>query len=520
MSVETRWLRNGLCPSLIALAVTNVCADSAHEAQRGGAIESPGALYSNHQSTPSEPSPNYPYLIDDPLHALSKSKEERIVLPGDNEPFACRTLDPSHPLALADAVDEALCHNPQVQAAWATVKLQAAALGQSRAAWLPTANATVSQLHNRTSYPGFPEADSTTSGHTAYGNVTWRLFDFGARAADNSAATRVLEAALASHDAALQKALSSVVEAYFDALTAKAALSARSSSSDLAEQTYEATRRRESAGAAPVSDTLQARAALAKARLAEQRAAGDYSKALAVLMYAIGLPGELTLPLAEEPAAPQADAVSDLATWLDTAEANHPAILAARAQVEAARSKVEAVRLQGMPTIDFNGNYYQNGYPNQGLQPTRSATTTIGLTLTIPLFEGFVRTYQVRGAQAQVDQSEAQLRDTALQVTMSIVKDHADATSALANLGGSLTWLDAAQESLASARRRYDKGAADVLELLSAEAAVADAQQERVRCLSEWRSARLRLLADAGRLGRADIADEAGASSASTSGNR
>ena len=54
-------------------------------------------------------------------------------------------------------------------------------------------------------------------------------------------------------------------------------------------------------------------------------------------------------------------------------------------------------------------------------------------------------------------------------------------------------------------RRRYDKGAADILELLTAELEHADAQQERVRCISEWRSARLRLLADAGALGRAGI---------------
>ena len=45
-------------------------------------------------------------------------------------------------------------------------------------------------------------------------------------------------------------------------------------------QTFDAAKRREAKGAAPVSDTLQANAAYAKARLAEQRAAGDYHKAV------------------------------------------------------------------------------------------------------------------------------------------------------------------------------------------------------------------------------------------------
>jgi outer membrane protein len=226
---------------------------------------------------------------------------------------------------------------------------------------------------------------------------------------------------------------------------------------------------------------------------------------LAILLYATGLPAETRLQLAEEKQPPQADAMASLANWLDEATVRHPAILAARAQLEAARAKVDVVRSQGLPTLDFNGNYYQNGYPNQGLQPTRSATTTVGVTLTIPLFEGFARTYQIRGAQAQVDQSEAQLRDTELQVLTTIVKDHAEASATLANLGSSTGWLDAAQDAVSSARRRYDKGAADILELLTAESALSDARQERVRCISEWRSARLRLLADAGVLGRRGV---------------
>ena len=472
----------------------------------GSPPASEAALYSNHQLTDTPPSPEYPYLLEDPLRSGARRLEERPALPGDAEPLACPgRSDVPQPLALDAAVDIALCRNPQVQAAWAAVKLQAAALGQSRAAWLPTMNANISRLRSRTVYPGIPEADDTTRGYTKYGSVSWRLFDFGARAADNEASARLLSAALASRDATLQKALGGVVEAYFEAITDRAALEARTSAAQLAQRTLDATLRRESAGASPLSDTLQARSALAKAMLAQQRAAGDLRKALSVLAYAMGLGPEARLELASEPAVPQAQAVSDLATWLDEAAANHPAIVAARAQVEAARAKVDVARREGLPTLDFSGNYYQNGYPNQGLQPTRNSTTTVGMTLTIPLFEGFARTYQVRSAQAQVDQSEANLRDTELQISSTIVKDHADASSALANLGSSANWLDAAQDSVASAMRRYDKGEADVLELLTAESQIADAQQERVRCISEWRSARLRLLADAGMLGRAAI---------------
>jgi len=61
------------------------------------------------------------------------------------------------------------------------------------------------------------------------------------------------------------------------------------------------------------------------------------------------------------------------------------------------------VRSDGMPTLDLSGTLSRNGYPHQGLQSVRATQTSIGLTLTIPFFDGFSRTYRIRGAQAQAE---------------------------------------------------------------------------------------------------------------------
>ncbi|MFL6678132.1 MAG: TolC family protein [Burkholderiaceae bacterium] len=453
------------------------------------------------------PSPNYPYLIKDPLGARPSRLDSNTPLPGDATAIDCSNPSelPTRPLALADAVDLALCNSPQVKVSWAAIKIQAAAVGQSRATWLPTANATFSRLHSQTTYPSFSSSNTSSDGYTAFAGVTWRLFDFGARSADNKSAARLLDAALANHDAALEKTLGGVVQAYFDASTARASVQSRGDATGYAEQTWKAAARREAKGVSAASDTLQARAALAKARLAEQRAIGDLHKAMSVLLYACGLPPQAEVQLAAEPESEPAQALSDLSNWLTMTAERHPAILAAQAQVESAEAKVDVARRQGLPSIDFSANYYRNGYPNQGLQPVGSSTKTVGITLNIPLFEGLARTYQVRSAQAQVDQSRAQLQDVRLQMASMVVKDHAEATAALSNLEASATWVEAASAAVESARNRYDKGAGDVLELLAAQSALSDARQERLRCLAEWRSARLRLFADSGTLGRSEL---------------
>jgi outer membrane protein len=65
--------------------------------------------------------------------------------------------------------------------------------------------------------------------------------------------------------------------------------------------------------------------------------------------------------------------------------------------------------------------------------------------------------------------------------------------------------VQAAQEALTVSRRRYERGAADITEMLDTQSALTLARRERIRCLAEWHSARLRLLASAGRLGRSAV---------------
>jgi outer membrane protein len=97
---------------------------------------------------------------------------------------------------------------------------------------------------------------------------------------------------------------------------------------------------------------------------------------------------------------------------------------------------------------------------------------------------------------------EAALIDVERVTLTDIVKAYSDATTAVANLRESQSLLEAAKASQASSKRRYESGATDILELLNTQTALADARQERVRCLADWRSARLRLLATSGILSK------------------
>lgn len=446
----------------------------------------------------------FPYYLKDPLHVMPEVIEKGVILPGDTAPIP-RTVqkDFTQPLTLDEAVDLALSNNQQVKSAWADIKVQAGTLGEAYAAYLPvirgSANWTKDNIHY--SNPIYPSTD--TSSFTGQATASWRIFDFGGRAANRHYAENLLAAALSNYDAALQDALTRVIQAYFDAMTASASLEAKTKDEAIAKSTLHSAQDREAKGVVSKSDTLRAATALARASLDKNRAQGEYQKSLAVLGHYLGLSSKIKLVLPSE-LYEQQDRTAEnkeLTLWLEETQKTHPAIVSAKKQLTAAQEQVTVAKSAGLPTIDVSGNYYQNTRPGEAITKDARETTVI-VGISIPLFEGFSTTYKIRGAQARVEKQTAALADIEQQVAMYVIKAYADTVSALGNLGASSTLLESAQNALEVSQRKYDKGAADITEVLSTQSALADAMNERVRCLAEWHSSRLQLLASAGKMGR------------------
>ncbi len=449
-------------------------------------------------------SSDFPYMFKDPLRTNPTVLKKGVTLPGDTSPIPREVRkDLSRALLLGEALDLALSHNDKIKWAWADIKVQAAALGEAYAPYLPTVNGSANWTKDNIYYTGGAKNVSSDR-YTAQASIGWRIFDFGGRAANRRSAENMLEAALASHDAALQDVAGRVIKAYFDAMTAGASLKAKTENEEIARHTLDSAKAREAKGAISQSDTLRARTALARASLDRNRALGDHEKALAVLRQLTGLPGKAEIIMPEELNTQQGGVPDqkELAIWLDEAQKNHPAIIAARKQLASAREQVTVAKSTGLPVLSLTGNYYNNTRPGEAVTVANSQETTLVVGVTLPLYDGFASTYKLRGAQAQVEKREAALSDMEEQVALEIIKSYADTTAALRNLDSSLVLVESARSALEVSQRKYDKRAADITELLSTQAALADSWSERIKCLAEWHSARLQLLANAGKLGR------------------
>jgi outer membrane protein len=200
-----------------------------------------------------------------------------------------------------------------------------------------------------------------------------------------------------------------------------------------------------------------------------------------------------------------ADSLKSARELLDIAQREHPSVVAARAQIDAARAKVDQARSQGMPTLTFSG---RANYSTQPVSPSLGSPELpafgrdryFGLQLDIPIFEGFTRTYQIREAEARVEVQQATLADAEMQVAQAVWQSYQTLQTAAENLTNSATLLESARQSFEASQHRYESGVGNILELLTAQTAFANAQQQRVQALTDWRIGKVQLVGSLGRL--------------------
>ncbi|CAE6904209.1 hypothetical protein R69927_05572 [Paraburkholderia domus] len=423
------------------------------------------------------------------------------------------------PLHLADAVNRALCENPKTREGWANVKVQAAAVGVAKSAYLPILTANLQNVRDDsvTDVKGYPRLSSANRSTVYSGSVSanWVLYDFGGRKAALANAQALLAAAWANQDATLQAVFSTAATDYYAAQAAAGKLVSAKDAESIARDSFMAASARVTHGVAAISDQLQAQTSYAQATFNRAKAEGDLQVALGTLASDMNLRPDqpITMPDADDGVVPDQDFAASVAAMIDEAQSAHPAIAAARAKLDAAIASEQQTRAEGLPNVSLVAKYSQNNQPaSLGLGEPQFAAIGrdryVGVQVQIPLFEGFSRSYKVRGAHAQVEVLQDTLDEARQQVGLDVWKSYQALQTNIQNMGNTATLKQIAQRSFDVAKHRYAAGVGNILELLGAQKALSEAKQQRIQALTDWRAARLQLAAKMGRLDAGDLRTE------------
>jgi outer membrane protein len=189
--------------------------------------------------------------------------------------------------------------------------------------------------------------------------------------------------------------------------------------------------------------------------------------------------------------------------------AQRPDFKAAQERVESQARRVDVARAGHYPNVNLVGAY---GYRGTGLEgvfddralpgPKPTATNRgpfydddgqVGVTLTLPLFEGGRITAKVREEVSVLAAAQERLRKLNLQVRQEVETAILDVDSSSERVKATEKALEQAKESLRIETLKYNLGAGVITDVLDAQTALLLTETTYYRALADFRSALARL---------------------------
>jgi outer membrane protein TolC len=405
-------------------------------------------------------------------------------------------------VTLADAIKLAERTQPSVVQAQGQVETAAA---QRRSAWgafLPslTAGSSASDFYSEGASRIDPVTGQVLSGNTTNRSVNASLrasvdlFTGFRRGADLRAAKAgQAQAGAGLVDAKFQQDLATTNQ-FFDALSAAQLVGVRESSVRRAEEQLKVSVAKLHAGSATRSDSLRSLVTLGNTQLDLIQAQTDLATAEAALARLVGQTGRVR---AIDDSAFRRVATVDTAALRQQAEAGSPRIQTALASTNVAVANLRASRAAYWPSLTLGANTSWNG--SRANDYTLLNQRQLSLSLSWDIFNGFDRELTIAQRQASLDVAEATAADERRAVASELTQRFAELDAARSKIDITATSVAAATEDLRVQQERYRLGASTIVDVLTSQEALNQAEVDVVNARFDYLRAKAQLEALIGR---------------------
>jgi outer membrane protein len=412
---------------------------------------------------------------------------------------------PNKTLSLAECVQVAEQHHPDVAAARSLVEAATFRVRESRGGLLPRID--FGQSYTRSTYnfaasPGntpeqvelFYHGESSSNSPYYYGGLALNqtVYDFGRTRNNIHQSQAQLEASQQNLERTRQVVDLNVRLAYYGVLAdeelvrvRKAALGQQRKHLDQIQAMYEV-------GTRPKIDLTEQRVEVSNAEVDLKQAEEDLAVARASLATAMGIP----IDQAPEPANTLQQEVEpgNLSQLLDEARRNRPDVRSLRDQIDAAHAAVLIARTNFRPTISFGSlfNYRNLKFP-------LVYNWSLGQVLAQNIFNGGADRALISEYEANEEALRSDLSSLTDRVEQAVYTDFSDFTVAKERIDLAIQTEAEAKESLELAEGRYSTGYGNIIELTDAQYADTNNQAQEVSARYSYQEAAARLDADLGR---------------------
>jgi outer membrane protein TolC len=214
------------------------------------------------------------------------------------------------------------------------------------------------------------------------------------------------------------------------------------------------------------------------------------------LATAVGWPANADFDVAEGPENLPLNAIAgNTQTLISLALRDRPDLSASRAAVRQSEAELEKAKSALWPRLvatgnggwsHLDGNLDASDYLDSGGNISSSSMSFYGgLSLEIPLFEGFSLRNNIRAAESRLKAARADLRQKEESVISDVWSAFYNMQTAAQQVESSETLLTSSKESFRVSLARYRAGVADIVELLNAQSTLTSARTQRVQARTD-----------------------------------
>ena len=377
-----------------------------------------------------------------------------------------------------DAVGIALKQNVSVRQAENTAALGQTAVKQQKLQLLPDLRMSVSGSNSvgRTfSQNEGAIINQQTQAVSTGLSSSYTLFDGGKTSAAIHSAQASEQASSADLSRAKQTAVFTVAQNYVALSNAQEQLGVQQENLSAQEAQLKLIQTLTDAGSRPVSDLYQQQAAVASAKLAVAQARRAVELAKVDLIQTLQLDPAGTYDFV----APKVDVTSlsstpSLDSLVAQAYQNRADLDAEQARVDAANQDVKAAKAAKLPTISLTGAYSTAYSSASDLslsnQLDQRRGGSVGVGISIPVFDRGSASVAEQRAEIQEENARLALDAQKQAVALDVRRAYLDQQSALEQLAAAKAQLTAATQAVDMTTKRYQAGAATLVEVTQAQA--------------------------------------------------
>ncbi|MCX6137216.1 MAG: TolC family protein [Ignavibacteriales bacterium] len=387
-------------------------------------------------------------------------------------------------MTLQQAINAALQNNYSVISAQNTLESNKAGVMASYGRFMPAVSASVGWDGRDMSYPvGSVNSKSASAGVGA--NVT--LFDGLSNTAGLSKSRVAVGASEQDLFRARQLMVLQTQQSYLQVLRNRSLLAVAQENLKQSMRQLDRIVESNKVGAVAIADVYRQQATTARDELAVIQAQSAFDNSKADLLYLLALDVTQDYDFADEwitseigkleaPDASQQNA--DVNAMMDEALQARPDYQSVLLRKSNAESDITIARSGHMPSLSANAGYSMGNTTFSNISDVK--TWSYGLSLSIPIFNGFQTSTRVQSAELALDNAQLIVDQTRRQVQKDLKKAVLDRDAARKKVDVSKKGVVSSLEDRKTAEERYSLGAGTLLDLLVANSNYVSAVNDKV----------------------------------------